>query len=426
MRDGAIVWFQKDLRLNDNPAFHHACANHHRVLCLYILDESFGSAQKWWLYKSLSSLRENLKKRGLDLVLQKGDPESVLKKLKEIHTIHHVYCNHVPWRQKLPDVLYFPANLLIHPQDIFDASHKPFKVFTYFWKKCLQRIADRPLLTGDHYPLNIPSESDDLESFGLLPRSPDWAESFSAYWTPGEEEAHQSFQRFLTQSLKDYKKDRDFPEKQKTSRLSPHLHFGEISIHLIWKNLKNFPPSDDLESFLSELGWREFSYYLLYHYPSLSYKNFQPIFDHFPWENRLDYLEKWQRGETGYPLVDAGMRELWQTGYMHNRVRMIVASFLTKHLLVDWKEGAKWFMDTLLDADIASNTASWQWVAGCGCDAAPYFRIFNPLLQAEKFDAQEIYIKKWLPYPYDFPPIVDHPTARQKALMLYQKMKSEK
>jgi deoxyribodipyrimidine photo-lyase len=294
--------------------------------------------------------------------------------------------------------------------------------------------------------------SDKIDDWTLLPTL-DWASQFANFWTPGEQGAQQQLTQFIKKELHGYKINRDFPEKEATSRLSPHLHFGEISP---WAILRAVQPATldpncnfaDVEHFLSELGWREFSYYLLYHVPSLPQKNFKNDFDAFPWHNDKALLACWQKGLTGYPIIDAGMRELWATGYMHNRVRMIVASFLTKGLFIDWRLGADWFLDTLVDADLANNSSAWQWVAGCGADAAPYFRIFNPVLQSQKFDPHGTYIRHWVPElislkndalhaPWEAPdstaiytqtnyprPIINHSETRTKALHYYSQLKN--
>lgn len=305
----------------------------------------------------------------------------------------------------------------------------------------------------EHRPAGIEVQSDKLLEWNLLPTI-NWAVRFSDYWSPGEDGAQHKLDEFIELHLNGYKKNRDFPIKNATSRLSPHLHFGEISPWTILRaiELAKLDPSCDFasaEHFLSELGWREFSFYLLYHFPKLPSENFRNEFDAFPWHNDEQLLACWQKGLTGYPIIDAGMRELWATGYMHNRVRMIVASFLTKGLFIDWRLGADWFLDTLVDADLANNSASWQWVAGCGADAAPYFRIFNPVLQSQKFDPEGSYIRLWVPelsqlvsqaihapwesidserfylnshYPM---PIINHHEARTRALNYYNQLKKK-
>jgi deoxyribodipyrimidine photo-lyase len=317
----------------------------------------------------------------------------------------------------------------------------------------LHQIQERPLIQVSKWPSKQPIRSESLADWNLLPHHPDWAKEFSQYWQPGERPALVKLEHFIVGQLQQYQELRNNPAVLGTSRLSPHLHFGEISPQQIWNALQQamHNPHNNLlaiQTYLSELGWREFSYHLLYHYPQLIDTNFKGQFDRFPWQEDEANLRLWQQGLTGYPVVDAGMRELWRTGYMHNRVRMIVASFLTKDLMIDWRKGAAWFWDTLLDADLANNSASWQWVAGSGADAAPYYRIFNPILQGEKFDPQGEYVKKWIPelaavakqwihrpwlapkdslplvlgvdYPF---PIVDHATARQIALANYQMLK---
>jgi deoxyribodipyrimidine photo-lyase len=353
------------------------------------------------------------------------------------------------------EVCSFNGHLLNEPWTIKNKQGDFFKVFTPYWKTCRQILIIPAAKKLTHHPTSLDTQTEKLEEWQLLPRL-NWASDFKKYWSPGEKGAQQRLDLFLTQHLKNYRTDRNIPEKQSTSKLAPHLHFGEISPQTILRavhNLKRDPNNAQqasAENFLSELGWREFSYYLLYHFPDLPHQNFKNEFDHFPWENDRQLLKKWQKGQTGYPLVDAGMRELWTTGYMHNRVRMVVASFLTKGLMIDWRLGADWFLDTLLDADLANNSASWQWVAGCGADAAPYFRIFNPVLQSQKFDPHGAYIKQWIPElrtldpktihaPWEssdalsiyrktgYPkPIIQHSESRAKALHYYRQLKEDK
>lgn len=464
----ALVWFRQDLRLNDNPAFIEACSNHQIVIPLYIYDEEnsiLGEAQSWWLHHSLTSLSNSLKQLGLNLILRKGHPLEILVELVSTVPIEAIYWNRCydpksierdkKIKSKLQEarmeVFSFNGSLFNEPWTIYNKSGDFFKVFTPYWKTCRPALSTPPTNEITHKPSPISIPSDDLIKWKLLPRL-NWASQFSNYWTPGESGAHQLMNHFITHHLQSYKTNRDFPEKQATSHLSPHLHFGEISPWTILRAVEyaKLDPHCDLagaEHFLSELGWREFSYYLLYHVPSLPYKNFKSEFDAFPWHNEESLLTRWKKGMTGYPIIDAGMRELWATGYMHNRVRMIVASFLTKGLFIDWKLGAEWFLDTLVDADLANNSASWQWVAGCGADAAPYFRIFNPMLQSQKFDPNGGYIRRWVSelsclnrdsihapwrsnkaasiysktnYPQ---PIIDHSEARSKALDYYSQLK---
>jgi deoxyribodipyrimidine photo-lyase len=288
------------------------------------------------------------------------------------------------------------GSLLWEPWGITNENGTPYKVFSPFFKKgCLNAPPPRrPLPRPENPSFAADPECMSIEDLGLLPSIP-WDESMRPLWNVGEDGANQRLQEFLNEGLEDYKEGRNFPAEKKVSRLSPHLHFGELSPNQVWYAVQG--QEGDAEHFLSELGWREFSYHLLYHFPDLPTENLQEKFDNFPWENNPQFLKAWQQGKTGYPIVDAGMRELWETGYMNNRVRMIVASFLVKNLRVHWHHGAAWFWDCLLDADLANNSASWQWVAGCGADAAPYFRIFNPVTQGEKFDPEGDYIRRFLP-----------------------------
>ncbi len=467
----AIVWFRQDLRCHDNPALTYACKHHQKLLPIYIYDKEdplpIGGAQHWWLHHSLASLNNNLQTVNLKLCLKQANPLDFLKELVTKHNIDAVYWNrcyepmHITRDELIKrelkalgvQVTSFNGSLLNEPWEILSQSGHYFKVFTPYWRKCLQQTSIKPLLSISNWPSQQAEHSDSLADWNLLPKHPNWASEFSEHWQPGEAGAIKNLNVFISEHLHDYKESRNTPYKNGTSKLSPHLHFGEISPNQIWTSIQQAmqQPDCDLPSaqtYLSELGWREFSYQLLYHYPQLMELNFNRKFDGFSWEQDETALFCWQKGITGYPIVDAGMRELWHTGYMHNRVRMIVASFLTKHLLIDWRKGAAWFWDTLLDADLANNSASWQWVAGSGADAAPYFRIFNPVLQGEKFDPQGDYVKRWVPEltsvpkqwihkPWeaaahvlsiklgvDYPlPIVNHAMARQTALLHYQKLK---
>jgi len=347
---------------------------------------------------------------------------------------------------------------LIEPTQGLNKQALPFKGFTPFWRHCVANMDLSPLLDEpssiEVIQGDIPSE--ELASWRLLPTKPDWSAGFYDRWQPGEEAAQQRWSDFLTSTVDKYKEGRDFPAQDNTSYLSPHLAFGEISPKQIWFETQEAIANQEISSdngakFLAEIGWREFSRYLLVHFPHLIESPFNQRFEDFPWQSDKRLLRAWQKGLTGYPIVDAGMRELWHTGYMHNRVRMVVASFLTKHCLTHWREGMDWFWDTLLDADIANNTASWQWASGCGADAAPFFRIFNPILQGEKFDKEGVYIKKWVPELSELPskfihkpweadgltlssagitldvnypaPVVDHKEARQLALDSYQSIR---
>jgi deoxyribodipyrimidine photo-lyase len=421
-----LHWFRQDLRVLDNPALSSAAS--HTVFPVYILDETpnhpfpLGGASEWWLHHSLQSLKTDLKG---NLSFYRGNPKEILLSLVEKHKIQKVVWNRCydPWRvqqdkdikqtlkEKGIDVESFNGSLLWEPFDVLKKDKTPYKVFTPFYQKgCLGASRPRKLLPiPESREFYYDATSLSLEALSLLPNHP-WGEKFKLYWAIGEKAAQKRLAEFIEDDLDFYKEGRDFPAASHTSKLSPHLHFGEISPHQIWNVIQQREPDVHSECFLKELGWREFSHYLLYHFPSLPTQNFQKKFDNFPWEKNDAFLKAWKKGMTGYPIVDAGMRELWETGYMHNRVRMIVGSFLVKNLLIHWKEGEQWFFDCLLDADLANNTASWQWVAGSGADAAPYFRIFNPVTQAEKFDADARYIKRFVPElenlqaPYVFDP----------------------
>lgn len=465
----ALVWFRQDLRLADNPAFWEACANHGKIIPLYILDKknsALGKAQAWWLHHSLKALSNSLATQlELKLILRKGQPLDIILDVIKTTEIEAIYWNRcyepnsiardkeikATFQESGINVFSFNGSLLNEPWTIRNKNGDFFKVFTPYWKTCRQLLSSQPARLITHNPTCVDVESDDLQDWNLLPHL-DWASQFPDFWTPGEAGAQEQLNEFIRHYLHGYKTNRDIPEKQATSRLSPHLHYGEISPWTILRAVEyaKLDPRCDLasaEHFLSELGWREFSYYLLYHVPSLPYENFKSEFNTFPWDNKESLFKRWQQGMTGYPIVDAGMRELWATGYMHNRVRMLVASFLTKGLFIDWRLGADWFLDTLVDADLANNSASWQWVAGCGADAAPYFRIFNPVLQSQKFDPYGVYIRRWVPElaslsndmihaPWEsrnaasiynkinYPkPIINHSEARSKALDYYSQLK---
>ncbi len=414
----AIHWFRQDLRITDNPSLETA-AEFDAVLPIYILDDGnsqefkMGSASRWWLYNSLQSLNESLDGK---LSIYNQNPKIVIQELLEKYEVKAVFWNrcYEPWRidrdidikayldDKNIENKSFNSHLLWEPWNISKDDGTPYRVFTPYYKKgCLN--AEEPRLPSKNIEIDTifyDQDSEQIDSLDLLPRI-NWYSQIQEVWKPGEDGAQKRLDQFLEEGLLDYKEGRNFPFKENVSRLSPHLHFGEISPNEVWyqaKTKESVPGiQKSLEHFLSELGWREFSYYLLYHFPSLPKQNFQPKFNKFPWIKNESFLESWQKGETGYPIVDAGMRELWQTGYMHNRLRMVVGSFLVKNLLIDWREGEDWFWDCLVDADLASNSAGWQWVAGSGADAAPYFRIFNPVTQGLKFDPEGEYTKKYVP-----------------------------
>ena len=448
----SIVWLRDDLRVADNPALTAAIDRGEPIIVVFILDEvskgirPLGGATKWWLHHSLVALSDKVARLGGQLILRRGAASDIMRNL-----IRETNASAMFWNRRYGkperdidagikeyarasglEVSSFQANLLYEPWTVRTGTGGPYTVFTPFWKSRLNSP------TPPRLPIAAPSSivapvtqpnSDHLDEWELLPAAPNWAIGFSHRWTVGENGAHVALERFLNDRLDRYAKGRDFPAEHSTSELSPHLRWGEISPFHIWHATEekrrgaSASTQQNAAKFLAELGWREFSYHLLYHWPELATVNFDARFDHFPWGAAVpEVLEAWQQGRTGIPMVDAGMRELWQTGYMHNRVRMVAASFLIKNLLIDWRVGEAWFWDTLVDADPASNAASWQWVAGSGADAAPYFRVFNPMLQAEKFDPQHEYLHRYLGdyelgaiagYPE---PIVDLPTTRTRAL----------
>ncbi len=420
----SIFWFRQDLRLKDNPGL-VAASKASVVIPIYILENTpsdryaMGEASLCWLHHSLKSLNESL---GGKLIFFSGDPLKILQGLIKSEKAEGVYWNrcYESWRIKRDKAIKAALKkegvtvnsensaLLWEPWEIHKKDGTPYKVFTPFYRKgCLEFDLPREPLRAPTLHLSKAKKGGSLESLKLLSKM-EWEKKIVKYWNVGEKGAHQQLKKFLGHGLEYYKEGRNFPARSHISRLSPHLHFGEISPHTVWHSIKGKGPNEDC--FKSELGWREFSYYLLYHFPKLPEKNFQEKFDAFPWKKRPKHLKAWQKGNTGIPMVDAAMRELWETGYMHNRSRMIVGSFLVKNLLMHWKEGEAWFWDCLVDADLASNSASWQWVAGSGADAAPYFRIFNPVTQGEKFDPDGDYIRKFipelkkLPIPYLYAP----------------------
>ena len=417
----ALVCFRRDLRLHDNPALQQAVQQHSRVIPVYIHDPAAdapwpaGAASNWWLHHSLARLAGELAKRGSRLLLRQGATLTVLETLLTETGADHLYWNrcYEPARlsqdrdlqarlqQRGVTVSDHNASLLFEPWQVLKDNGEDYRVFTPFWRACLRLGLERPLLDA---PQSLPTApklpSLTLDALQLLPDHP-WADTFTDYWQPGEAGARAALDRFIEQGLADYARQRDWPAELATSRLSPHLHFGEISpARLVDELMQHQAVAGgwaNLESWLRELGWREFAHYLLYHFPHTSAQPFDSRFASFTWEDDPKALAAWQRGQTGIPIVDAGMRELWQSGWMHNRVRMIVASLLTKNLLLPWQAGARWFWDTLVDADLAANTLGWQWTAGCGADAAPWFRIFNPVLQGQKFDPHGHYVRRWVP-----------------------------
>ncbi len=442
-----IVWLRDDLRLADNPALTAAVERGGRVVVLYVLDEvsrgvrALGAASKWWLHHSLSALGAALAESGGSLTIREGNAAGVLAKVIDETGANAVYWNRrygaaretdalikATLRDRSLEVRSFHASLLFEPWTVTTAEGNPYRVFTPFWRTCRERGVERVPLEA---PMSVRGVELPSDTLALLPTRPDWAAGLRARWVPGEASAHERLEGFANHSLQNYHR-RDEPAVEATSGLSPHLRFGEISPLQVWHRIENgaldAPARANAAKFLSELGWREFNWNILYHQPELATRNFRPDFDRFPWrpmtKDAVADLAAWQQGRTGIPLVDAGMRELWHTGTMHNRVRMVAASFLVKNLLIDWRLGEQWFWDTLVDADEASNPANWQWVAGSGADAAPYFRVFNPVLQADKFDADGEYRAHWLRAPGYPEPIVDLAQSRRDALAAYDAVKA--
>ncbi|MEM1146564.1 MAG: deoxyribodipyrimidine photo-lyase [Pseudomonadota bacterium] len=474
------MWFRRDLRLHDNPALSAAmAATQGHVICLYILEtppigRRLGGASKWWLEKSLIALQADIATMGGQLVLRSGDPATVLCDLIAETGARSVFWNRrydqpgrtadkqikADFKAREIDVQSFNGSLLTEPWTQTTGSGGYYKVYSPYWRSVQANYRpEAPQPAPEALPdRSLSSEA--LDDWHLHPQAPDWSTGFEEPWTPGEAGAKDRLFRFLTGPLSKYQDDRNRPDLETgTSGLSPHLAFGEISPAQIWRAVKariadGSADEQSAQVFLSEIAWRDFSYVLLFHNADLATENFKADFDVMPWRDDQAALTAWQRGQTGYPIVDAGMRQLWQTGWMHNRVRMIVASFLTKHLLIDWRHGEDWFWDTLVDADPASNSASWQWTAGSGADAAPYFRVFNPITQGEKFDETGDYVRKWCPelahlprkflyQPWaadaailenaritlgsDYPrPIVDHKFGRQRALDAYETLKQRR
>ncbi len=414
-RSRSLMWFRQDLRLHDNPAFFEACKAD-QCLAVFIIDTSEpalrfqpGAASKIWLQHSLQQLNKSL---GGQLMFYKGDAKRILFDLIEKFGIDALYWNrcYEPWQikrdqdikencRRIIECKSFNGQLLWEPWQVMKQDGKPYKVFTPFYQRgCLSSKPPREPLQRPTLPSPISDMSAvKIEQLGLIHSHP-YSIKLQQHVSAGESSALQKLDHFIETCIDRYKRARDIPAEKATSRLSPHLHFGEISPNQVWSAVvSRVEPNKNRDDFLSELAWREFSYYLLYHFPGLPTENFQRKFNDFPWQDNDVHLKAWQKGRTGYPIIDAGMRELWQTGWMHNRVRMIVGSFLVKNLRLHWHHGERWFWDCLFDADLASNSASWQWVAGSGADAAPYFRIFNPTLQARKFDSNGDYIRRFVP-----------------------------
>ncbi len=465
-----LVWLRRDLRLTDNLALRWAADTGVPVIPIYIFDETPecappGAASRWWLHGSLRALDRSLREKGSRLILRRGRTREVIARLAQETHAAAIGWNRVyePQQsaadQKIEqecaqaglEVQHFNSSLLFEPHEIRSASGSYYQVFTPFWKQCCMRDftpptdAPRSIAAPASWP-----QSEALDDWHLQPRDPDWASGLRDAWQPGEAGASRQLDAFADSGVKFYAAERNLPDRQSTSRLSPHLHFGELGPRQINARLKAAHDSGSVspQAFIRQLGWREFGHHLAMHQPDIGAVNMRSEFDAMPWRDDPQGLRRWQRGQTGYPLVDAGMRELWRTGWMHNRVRMVTASFLIKHLLIDWRLGADWFLDTLVDADWVNNSLGWQWVAGSGADGAPYFRIFNPITQSQKFDARGRYLRTWLPElgrlpdklihaPWqasadelanagirlgvDYPlPMVAHDEARKRALTSYE------
>lgn len=466
----SLVWFRQDLRLADNPALHAAAERGEPIIPVYICSPEEeagwepGGAAQWWLHESLQSLAADLAERGSRLILRSGRTLPTLKKLAAQTGANAVYWNRryepaavdceeqvtLALKQEGIAAESRKGSALWEPWEISTGTGTPYKVFTPFYNACLKKGFDsEPLLAPQ--TLRAPDEwprSDKLAQLDLAPQ-PDWAGGLRQAWRPGEEFAHRALERFVRGGLGRYSKDRDIPSVHGTSQLSPYLQWGEISPRQAWAAAGR----SGAESWKRQLIWREFARHLLHYFPHTTDAPLHTEFELFPWKDDPEALKRWQRGETGYPIVDAGMRQLWHTGWMHNRVRMIAASFLVKDLMIPWQEGARWFWDTLVDADLANNTFGWQWTAGCGADAAPFFRIFNPMSQGDNFDPKGKYVRRWVPelaslstkdihepwnasenvlrragielgkdYPY---PMVDHTEARKTALAAYGQLRGD-
>ena len=443
-----LLWFRRNLRLSDNAALIAAAESGRPIIPVYILDDQdIGGASRWWLHHSLLRLNSSLQQLGSSLIFRSGSAHEELSKLARQTGAAALYFakryEPLSRRQEVDvlsslqarlDVHAFDDSLLHRPDQVFTGSGTPYRVFTPFWRAA-SAVGEPP--TPRRVPKSIEFASQSLESLqlsqlNLLATESDWAQGLRDTWVPGESSGLDRIDD-IESVVRDYDRHRDRPDLDGTSRLSPHLHFGEVSSRQVWHATHRFSihlrNASGAAALLRQLYWRDFSTYLLFHFPSLPDKPLRTEFERFPWSGNNSHLHAWQRGMTGYPIVDAGMRQLRQTGWMHNRVRMIAASFLIKDLLIPWQTGAAWFLDNLVDADLASNSASWQWVAGSGTDAAPYFRIFNPTLQGKKFDPSGQYIRQWIPELTDttkseYPmPIVDHGMARQEALVAYRSIK---
>lgn len=482
MPKNALIIFRNDLRIKDNPTLNVAIKNNDNIIALFVLDEESegvrkrGGASKWFLHHALESFGKSLEENyNIKLLYKKCKTIDAVKDVLRDADISNIYISRAYEQYNISietdlaklseqENINFEshnASLLVEPWEVKNGDGNYYKVYTHFYKKALKEFTPREVeRAADHKDSGYKASffnSLKLEDLNLLPKKPDWGSKMKEYWDISEKGAENLLYSFFEKGMKNYANNRNFADDENsTSKLSPYLHFGIVSPHQLQQAAKNYTEDHKgfekgAEKFINEIYWREFSYNLLYNFPNIANENFRPEFDNFPWEDNEDYIKKWQYGKTGYPIVDAGMRQLYETGWMHNRVRMIVGSFLTKNLLCHWKNGEDWFWDCLIDADSANNTASWQWVAGCGADAAPYFRIFNPITQGKKFDPSGDYVRKWIPELKDLPkqflhnpweatemelkaagielgdnyprPINKHPEARNKALQAYEKIK---
>ena len=471
MTKKAIVWIREDIRIENNAALSYATQNHEHVTALYIYNKKYfdkkREAQKWWLSKSLEVFSNDLKKFNILLEIVADDEIEIFSKIRKADNVK-IYWSKVyepdiiTKGKKIRDILikneidykYFKGNILIEFNELTKDDGTPYKVFTPFWKKTEQSYlskAPAKILKTHKKKIKTNFFKKSILPKDILPKK-DWSKKLEKYWKPSENEAKKYLRSLIKDKIKDYGETRDIPSIEGTSKLSPFLKFGQIHVETIWNECQEIKNKGvGYRKYINELGWREFSHSLINYFPEMLKGNLRKDFDNFPWVKNDKFLERWKKGTTGYPIVDAGMRELYETGWMHNRVRMIVASFLVKHLRIHWMEGEKHFKNCLVDYNKASNVAQWQWVAGCGADAAPYFRIFNPILQGEKFDKEGIYTKKWVPElknipskflykPWelekkyqeqikviigkDYPaPIVIHEEARASALEAFQSIK---
>jgi deoxyribodipyrimidine photo-lyase len=436
----AIVWFRRDLRLLDNPALHAAVKTASTIVPVFVLPDpphgDLGSASLWWLHGSLAALQASLAAKGAKLILRRGNPAQVLPEIaaeKNADCVHAGLCPEPGWRaadaataqalSKTGRTLHLHQSLTLFDLDVPKTrAGGNYGMYTPYANAVRALDVPAPLLPEpDHIPCppNLPA-SDLLDAWKLRPTRPDWAAGLRQTWTPGEAAARARGKNFLRGAARHYDSGRNLPGQDLTSLLSPHLRWGELSVRGLWKALHRHAQTQGEKTFANELIWRDFAAYLLWHHPDLATRPLRPEFENLPWRNDPAGLRAWQRGQTGVPIVDAGMRQLWQTGWMHNRVRMVTASFLVKHLLIDWREGAAWFMDTLVDADLAANSMNWQWVAGTGIDSQPFFRVFNPVSQGEKFDTDGAYVRRFVPELAQLPDKFIHAPWTAPPLTLHQ------